>query len=508
MKIFGFDIKKGNTPPLQQEEGGQFMGKYPVEQKEYDGEKTDGDLGAPYEYYLDYEAMASRAWQHFIDTDFVSIVLERFLEWIIGTGLRLEAKPDLEVIKSEGFNISEDQLNEFTTKAENRFRLLAGSKLSDYRQISDLHSLSIEIIKNAFLSGDCLVIYRIDDQGLINVDYVNGQDVKTPMGVDTQNRVIQGVELDKKGRHLAYYVQKGLEYEKVDARDKFGRVRAELVTWKKGKRSDVRGLSGLHMVFQKMKNMDRYSEASVQGAVTRANLAYFLETEKDASPASTFLTRANTAKVTSESDTNFTPDTKRKVYADTSKSIFELNPGQKVTMPESKSEINVGDFVTTYFNQFCAAIGIPPEVALQLYTNSFSASRMATKSWEHTLRVKRQHTTIYKSVYRLFIDVQISAGKMDLPQLKSAIMQKNEFLIQAFTKAEMIGVNVPHADPVREAKAHRELLGDSDIPLETAGKATETLGTGDYDEIVRTRRREMQQEEDFKDNNNEQTTSV
>lgn len=507
MKILGFDIKKSNTPPIPQEKGGHFVGKYPVEEKEYDGEKTDGDLGSPYEYHLDYESMAARAWQHFIDTDFVSIVLERYLEWIIGTGLRLEAKPDVDVIRSEGVEISDDRINKFTTIAENRFRLLAESKLSDYRQIDNLHKISIEIIKNAFLSGDCLAIYRIDENGLINTDYINGQEVKTPYGNRSENRIIQGVEIDERGRHLAYWVQKDLfEYERVEAKDKFGRVRAELVTWKKGKRSDVRGLSGLHMVFQKMKNMDRYSEASVQGAVTRANLAYFLESDKDSTPAATFLNRANTAKVTKESDNNFTPDTKRKIYADTAKSIFELNPGQKVTMPESKNEVNVGDFVTSYFNQFCAAIGIPPEVALQLYTNSFSASRMATKSWEHTLRVKRYYTTIYKSVYNLFIDVQVSGGKMNIPQLKSAINRGNEFLISAFTKAELIGVNVPHADPVREAKAHRELLGDSDIPLETAGKATETLGTGDYEEIIKTRKREMTKEEEFKEKKNEQTS--
>jgi hypothetical protein len=497
MKILGFDIKKSNTPPIQQEQGGSFMGKYPVDYEEYDGEKTDGDLGAPVNYALDYDAMSARAWQHFIDTDFVSIVLERYLEWVIGVGLRLEAKPDIEVIKSEGVTIKEDQVDEFTTIAENRFRLLAGSTISDYRGIDNLHKISVEVIKNAFLSGDCLVIYRIDENGLINTDYVNGQDIKTPIGKDVENRVIQGVEINDKGEHLAYWVQTGtFNYQRVAARDDFGRLRAELVVWKRAKRSDVRGLSALHSVFQKMRNIDRYTEATVQSAVTRANLAYFFTTDKEAVGAS-ILARAQTAKTPDDKDVNFLADLQRKVYADTAKTIHELPPGATIQMPDSKMETNAKEFVSTYFNHFCAAIGIPPEVALQLYTSSFSASRMATKSWEHTLKVKRNYNTIYKNVYRLFIDVQVSMGKIKQPQLKAAISSGNEFLILAFTKSELIGANVPHADPVKEAKAHRELLGNKDIPLETAGKATETLGTGDYDEIVKGRKREMKKEADF-----------
>jgi len=499
MKIFGYNLLKDNAPSIKQEEGGSFVGKYPIDEDSYDGEKTDGDLGAPVQYALDYDAMSARAWQSFIDSDLVSIVLDRYLEWIIGTGLTLQAVPDLKVIKSEGVNISQEAVDDFTSVAESRFRLLANSRLSDYRQLANLHKISIEAIKNAFLSGDCLVIYRIDDNGLVNVDYVNGDDIKTPIGVEVKdgNRIIQGVKMDSAGRHVAYWVQtSSFEYERIAARDSLGRLRAELIMWKNAKRSDVRGLSGLHMSFQKMKNIDRYTEASIQGAVTRANLAYFITTEKDAITAGPILGRANTAKVNAGNDVNL-DEVKRKVYADTAKTIHELGPGQDIKMPESRNESNVQDFIPTYFNHFCAAIGIPPEVALQLYTNSFSASRMATKSWEHTLKVKREYLSIYKNVYRLFIDVQVSSKKIDQPQLKNAIYKNNEFLILAFTKCTLIGANVPHADPVKEAKAHRLLVGNDDIPLENAGHATESLGTGDYDEIIEIRKREINKEGDM-----------
>jgi len=258
-----------------------------------------------------------------------------------------------------------------------------------------------------------------------------------------------------------------------------------------------------------MRNLDRFSESTIQSGVTRANLAYFIEYEKDAMPVQPILGRGKTAKTTDESDTNFGQTNYRRIHGDTSKSIYDLPPGATIKMPEANQDGAASqEFVNIYFNQFCAAIGIPPEVAMQLYTNSFSASRMATKSWEHTLRVKRRYLTIYKNVYKLFIDVQVSNGKIQLPQLKKAIINGNQFLVEAFTKCELIGQNVPHADPVKEAKAHRELLGNKDIPLETAGKATETLGTGDYDEIVRTRKREIKTESEFKEKTNEQKTSV
>ncbi len=229
---------KQNAPDVTEQPQEAAMGKYAVWQDTYDGEKLDGDLGAPVEYSLDHEAMAARAWQAFIDSDFVSIVLDRYLEWVIGSGLTLQANPDFKVIKSEGVNIEEEALRDFATLAESRFRLWANNEMSDYKKIDNLHKLSVEIIKNSFLSGDCVVIYRIEDNGLINVDFINGQNIKSPVGVevDVNNVIVQGVEMDKRGRHLAYWVQTSIyQYKRIPARDSFGRLRAELVCWKKSK---------------------------------------------------------------------------------------------------------------------------------------------------------------------------------------------------------------------------------------------------------------------------------
>ncbi len=245
-----------------------------------------------------------------------------------------------------------------------------------------------------------------------------------------------------------------------------------------------------------MRNLDRFSEATIQAAVTQANLAYFVTTDPNAMTIPTPGLRGAPQAKLSTSDVNMDA-VARKVYADTAKTIHELPAGKRIEMPDIKGRSEVDGFMTTYFNQFCAGLGIPPEVAMQLYTNSFSASRMATKSWEHTLRVKRSYFNVYKNAYRLFVDVQVSANRIDIPQLKTAIFEENEFLIIAFTKCKLIGVNVPHADPVKEAKAHRELLGNDNVPLETLNTATESLGTGDASEIVETRKREMQDEEEF-----------
>lgn len=492
--------KKENAPDVLEQSSESAIGKYSVWQDTYDGEKLDGDLGAPVEYALDHEAMAARAWQAFVDSDFVSIVLDRYLEWIIGSGLTLQSTPDFKVIESEGVVITQDDLRKFSSVAESRFRLWANDRMSDYKKQDNLHKLSIEIEKNVFLTGDCVVIYRIDDKGLINVDFINGQNIKTPVGenIKAGNVVVQGVEVNKRGQHIAYWVQtSAFEYKRIAALDSFGRLRAEMVYWKKAKKSDVRGLSGLHASFQKMRNLDRFSEATIQAAVTQANLAYFVTTDKDAMTIPTpGLRGTNTAKL-STPDINM-GSVARKVYADTAKTIHELPPGKQIEMPDIKGRSEVDGFMSTYFQYFCSGLGVPPEVAIQLYTNSFSASRMATKSFEHTIRVKRSYFNVYKNAYKLFVDVQVSAKKIDQPQLKQAIFDENNFLIAAFAKCKLIGANVPHADPVKEAKAHRILLGDDDVPLETLSTATESLGTGDAGEIVDTRKREMQEEGDFK----------
>ena len=49
---------------------------YPIYTKIFDGEKTQGELGAPLNYVPDYTGLAFRSWQAYIESDIAGIIFK------------------------------------------------------------------------------------------------------------------------------------------------------------------------------------------------------------------------------------------------------------------------------------------------------------------------------------------------------------------------------------------------------------------------------------------------
>jgi capsid protein len=465
----------------------------------YNGEKTYGEVGPIKDYFLDYEALRARSWQMFLESEAAQIILKNHIEWVIGTGLKLQSEPVKDVIEAEGISIDTQK---FSKSIEAQFRLYSKSRMSDYSDMSNLNMIQSEAYKNAKVGGDVLVILRFD--GEVRVQLIDGVHVQSPiygseffpLELANGNRIVNGIELDSKGQHVAYYVRKDyrtLEYERIAARGTdTNALMAYMVYGSKYRLDNHRGMPLLSVLFETAKKLERYKDATLGSAEERQKIAYTVEHDVYSTGENPLARHTVVARdVEMNRRDGYVPvdDLGNKIAdriaVSTQKQVFNLPLGAHMKAVESKNELYFKDFYTTNLMLFCAAAGIPYEVAMQKYDSNYSASRGAMKAWEHKLAVERYNFgfQFMQPIYDFFLEVRafqrrIKGGYIGYIRAR---MSGDRVLLEAYRNARFVGPPVPHIDPEKEVKAERLKLGTAGahIPLTTVERATENLGGGD-----------------------------
>lgn len=464
----------------------------------YTGEKNPGEMGVAKRYQINHTMLRARSWQAFLDSDMFQAIIKKFTRWVIGAGLKIQAQPVMEILEAEGISLNEKA---FIKMSEARFRLYCDSKTASFSGQMTLHEAASEAYKNAITGGDVLVIMRVEN-GRLNNELIDGDHIFTPLmgtrdmqsALNRGNKIKRGVELDARGRHIAYFIRNTEnKFERVPARDEQGNLVSFLVYGMKYRLDNDRGIPIMSAGLEVIKKLDRYKEAAVGAAEERAKIPYFIEHDLGGTGESPF-----NAKMGSSVNLNQIPGGADSIQAGqkaadliaatTAKQAYNLPPGATIKSPESKMEAEYTPFFMTNFQVFCAAAEIPVEVALSKYDSSFSASRAALKEFEHTLKTDRKGFALnfYDRIYRRWILLEDARGKIEAPGLFEAFRDKDEITLEAYTKTRFIGANVPHIDPLKEVKAEREKLGalGKDLPLTTVAQSTEALGEGDYDSNI------------------------
>jgi capsid protein len=480
------------APPAQRQVMAYRDGFTTIMSYSFDGEKNMGDAGPAIDYVVDYNTLRVRAWQLFLESEICQMIIKRKTRWVIGNGLKLQAEPQREIL--EGDNIKIDTQS-FNKQVEQRFRLYANSSMADYAGMKTLNEIADTVFTNANVGGDVLVIIRLVNN-VPKIQVIDGCHLINPVNTGyyrgertapvTNNIIRNGIEIDDTGRHIAYWIRTcDYKAERVPAYGKSGLRIAFLVQGGKYRLDHVRGIPAISQVIESIKKLERYKEATIGSAEERQKVAWFIKH----GPASTGEPVLNGVLKANGTELPTTSDGKQvvnNIYATTNKTVHDLPLDTEMQALESKNELYFKEFYNVNVELICAAIDIPPNVAMGKYDSNFSASRAALKDWEHTLMVERRKFAdqFYQLIYVYWLEVQILMGKIDAPGYLRAVLQGNEMILTAYRNARWVGSNVPHIDPEKEVRAIRLMLGNDDAPLITHEAAAETLNTGDFGAIM------------------------
>ncbi len=469
--------------------GGGRVGYNPIIDDYFDGEKTPGELGSVLNSKPDYLRLRLRAYDLNLKTDIIKLISGKFFKWVIGTGLKLQAEPSSHVLNMFGVSVPDT----FQKDVEALFDLYASSKYSDYKQQDSLHKLASDAFEAAFLGGDVLCIIRFSEYGP-TMQVIDGQQVENPMddkGKGEGNLIINGIEMNAKGQHIAFWVAKNdenniISHERIKAVNSEGITVAWMVYGLKGRIDHHRGIPVISSILEKVSKLDRFVEASVKKAEETANVVYAFEHDQD-STGENILTQSLSSKKDDGKETTDpfeeTGRTAAMLRQSTSSMVLNLTKGSKLVSLSNPGETTFNEFFRAIFVTLCASVDIPEEVALQKYEQNYSSSRAAIKGWEYMVEIGRdKHSDkFYKPFFRAWMEWNILKDNIKAPGFLLLKNNNNIMGIEAYFKCRFTGKNMPHIDPLKEVKAIRALLGDDDVALVSYEQASEMLGTGDWE---------------------------
>lgn len=508
MKIFGFEITREtpiqpeataiNKPEVKasiSEYGSssiQMLGAYSL--RGWDGEKNSGELGPIISYVPDYYRLTERSWQAYAENDVAKTILDKWTTWIIDVGLKLRTNPAKIVLESEGITMTKDQSEAFNDVVESRFEIWSNSKNSSFTGEDTFNELTRTAYINSKM-GDCLVVLRYVNN-TVKVQLIDGMKVQNPMKnkSDAGNIISNGVEITPTGQHVGYWIRKNLNnFEFIPAYSEATGLRTAFLVYGSRWRLDYyRGLPKIATSLESLKKLERYKEATVAGAEEIAKVAYQIVHQNFSDGQSPLA--AQMARAWGESGQDVPVDhvgdaLAAKVAATTTKQVINNTKGSEVKpLNQGNGVAGFSEFHSTNADLICAAVGIPPNVAFSLYNDSFSASRAATKDWDHTMIVERNWfaNMFYDYVYKFWFYTEVAKGKISAPGFLVAHEIKDFMITESYQRARFTGPMFPHINPLVEAQAERLKLGTAmdHIPLGDVEQSTELLGTGDSDSNI------------------------
>lgn len=413
----------------------------------------------------------------------------------VGSGLAPKPKIDYEFL-----GIGQEEAVSLQRLIKKEFAVWAESTLCDNNDQNNFYELQ-QIAFNEWLrNGESFVLVKYDDKlpympyqlrlKLVEADRVctKGSLDGEYDGYDRQekngNTVMNGVEVDKKGKVVAYHIVNTFpgeygsvkrEWKRVEKRGKVTGNPNILHVFNAERADQYRGVPFLAPVVQTIKQLTRYTESEIMAAVINAMFALFITTETG-NDMGGFAGEGEEPEGTADASAE-NEDDEIKIGAGT---VNFLKEGEGVhTVESAHPSGDYGTFISSMATQIGAALEIAPEVLLKKFGNNFSASKGALNETWKAFRMRRKWFVddFCQEVYELWFNEAVSKGRISAPGYFNNILIK-----KAYTNATWNGPSQGHLNPLQEVNA---AVARIDNGLSTHEDECASMNGSDYEENVR-----------------------
>ena len=434
----------------------------------FDGNKFAGGLGLPTLTWTDRWALRLHSAKLFEENLYARGLIRRLVTNEITTGLSLEATP---IDSLTG--MSEDAKNEWTENVENRFGIWGKDKtVCDFRKQNTFGALQRIARAEALVDGDILIVLRQSRQTRVPaVQLISGQKVRSPLGAQPRrgNKITEGVELDKNGVHVAYWVEQedGTSRRLPAFGERSGRKIAWLVYGTDKRYMDVRGVPMLALILQSLKEVDRYRDAAQRKAVINSILAMFIkkgENKQGTKPLTGGAQRKDSVTITDSDGTTRTLDIARQHPG---LIMQELQEGEEpVGFGADGTDVNFGPFEAAMINGIAWANEVPPEVLTLAFQSNYSASRGAVNEFKMYLNKSRveRGEEFDAPVYQEWLLSETLRGTIAAPGLLAAWRDPARYDVYgAWVSSDWAGAIKPSVDLKKEVQAYAIMVKEGFI---------------------------------------------
>lgn len=462
----------------------------------WDGAKFPGSLGPVSEWvFVDYWKLRKRSMKLFRSNTYMKGVIRRLVTNEIHTGIVATPTPMGSVLFPGRDGVEQAQRAvEYSDIIANEFDLYCNSPaVFDWSKKDTFGAFQKLVRSESLISGDGIIISRIDKAtNLPRWQWVNGDHIRTP---DTPNLldghyIKHGVEFDKWGKRVAFYVQSvvdgAYEYERIPVRgEKSGRLISWMVYGSEHFVDDVRGEPFLADAIYMLKDLDRTRDAEVRASLVNAMIPLFLEEAPNeikipAGPADYARSLRGPAAPASAAGAvngaplpplpdgpvpanylNVTPPTNQ-IDIMNPGTVYKAPNGGKITsFQTNRPNVNYSTFEKSIIAVLAWSHNIPPEILMMEFGNNYSASRQANNEFEVYLSdfVKSFSLAVNKPIYECWITQMALTGQIELPGFVRAYGNPEAWrIVNGWMQCVWTGLNRPSVDRNKEANASQTLL--------------------------------------------------
>jgi len=445
----------------------------------WNGEKFLGGFGVTKDYEIvDYWTLRKRSKQLFTENIYARGLIRRLITNEINKGISLEATPDNKIL-----GISDEEADEFAETIERRFTIWGKNQtLCDHARTDTFGSLQRQARLMAIVSGDVLVILRVNKNGTPNIQLVDAENVRTPnsdkMIRDAKargNTIEHGVELNQSKRHIAYYVNnsKGESTRIATTGARTGRKQAFLYYGTEKLLGEVRGQSLLGLVIQSLKEIDRYRDSEQRAATINAMLALWIEKGEDkisSKPWGSGAIRKDLVETQDDSqgrkDVEFSANMPGMIFQ-------ELQHGEKPHSYDTKRpNVNFAVFEEAIINAIAWANEMPPEIMTLGFSSNYSASQAAVSEFKMYLEKVRSDfgDCFLDHVYKDFLLSEVLSDNVEAKGFLEAYRTNQWDIYGAWGLATWAGAIKPAIDMLKMIKAYKLAESEGWVTNDRAAK--------------------------------------
>jgi lambda family phage portal protein len=379
---------------------------------------------------------------------------------VIGCGLRLQARPNAELL-----GLSPDTAKSWQRRTEAEFSLWARRKKScDATGVNDFYGIQQLALMSWLLSGDVFCVIKQAEPSAqspysLRLHLIEADRVSTPgaPGLTYQNmteaiakngnKIYDGVEIDRNGAIVAYYICNNYPNELKLQANEWNRVEAYgpltgqpniLQIMDAERPEQYRGVSYLAQVIEPLLQMRRYTESELTAALIESFFTAFIKTEN---PEENPYNEAGEPKIPHGDDE----------YEMGPGQINYMKPGEDVTFgTPSRPNSGFDVFMRSLCEQVGAALEIPADLLLKSFNSSYSASRAALLEAWKAFKMRREWfvTDFCEPVYEIWLTEAIARGRIQAPGFFS-----DPLIREAWLGSEWVGPSQGQLDPTKEIEA-------------------------------------------------------
>lgn len=422
---------------------------------------------------------------------------------VVGTGLNLKSSVDASVL-----GLTPERAKEWQKNTEHEFALWAGKRENcDAIGMNNFAGLQRLAVQSWLTNGDVFgVIQRYDptptNPYTIRVHMVEADRISTPRdvsvipGITTDgknqrngNRIFDGVEVDKNGMVVAYYIcnrypqqayrpEEKAEWQRVRAYGRRTGLPNILHILDTERPDQYRGVTYLAPVIESLLNVSRYTQSELMAALIQSFFTAWIYTETN--PAEIPMNEVNYGDTDAPDDP---PDSNVSDHPNEYEmgpgTVLHLKEGEKVQFGEPNiPSAGFESFLRVICKEIGAALEIPYDTLLKEFNASYSASRAALmEAWEAFKGRREMLVSMFcQPLYEVWLAEAVALGRIKAPGFFD-----DPRIRTAWCRAQWLGPVQGQLDPTKEVKA--DILAVSQ-GFKTREQVTREYGGGDWHDNV------------------------